>query len=162
MTRALVAHGSKRGGTSGLAEMIAAALRQQGMTVDVQHARAVRDIAGYDAVVLGGVLYTNRWHRDARRFARRHQAALREMPVWLFSSGPLDDSAAEGDIPPVPQVQQVAKEIRARGHATFGGRLTPDAKGFIARKMAKTRSGDWRDRDQVTAWVQEITSALGR
>jgi len=28
--------------------------------------------------------------------------------------------------------------------------------------MAKTRSGEWRDRDQVTAWVQEITSALGR
>ena len=47
------------------------------------------------------------------------------MPVWLFSSGPLDDSAAEGDIPAVPQVQQVAKEIRARGHRTFGGRLTP-------------------------------------
>ena len=57
MTRVLVAHASKRGGTAGLAEMIADALRQQGMTVDVQPARAVHDIAGYDTVVLGGALY---------------------------------------------------------------------------------------------------------
>ncbi|MBB5815647.1 hypothetical protein RFN52_36505 [Streptomyces collinus] len=44
--------------------------------------------------------------------------------VWLFSSGPLDPSASERDIPPAPGVQRVMNRIGPRGHVTFGGRLT--------------------------------------
>ena len=43
---------------------------------------------------------------------------------------------------------------------TFGGRLEPDAKGFIARRMARTMAGDWRDERQVDEWVAEILREL--
>jgi menaquinone-dependent protoporphyrinogen oxidase len=47
-----------------------------------------------------------------------------------------------------------------REHATFGGRLLPDAKGFPASAMAKKRAGDWRDAGHVTQWTQTIASQL--
>lgn len=156
----LVAYGSKRGGTEGLAGMVAEALRQEGITADVAPARSVRHVEGYDAVVVGGSLYAFRWHRDARRFVKHHARELRGCPTYLFSSGPLDDSAVQRDIPPVKGVQALMDKIGARGHATFGGRLAPDAKGFPASAMAKKNAGDWRDSQHVRSWVHDITTEL--
>ncbi len=131
-----------------------------GLQTSVQPARKVRRLDGYDALVIAGALYANRWHRDTRRFARRHAKALRERPVWLVASGPLDESAVAGDIPPVKQVASVMAKIGARGQVTFGGRLEPDAKGFPASAMAKTRAGNWRDPAHVHRWLSEVTEAL--
>ena len=75
-----------------------------------------------------GALYANRWHRDARRFVRRNTAALRELPVWLVSSGPLSDSAEHQEIPPTRQVAKLAKQLaRSAVMSTFGGRLSQTA-----------------------------------
>ncbi len=156
----LVAYGSKRGGTRGLAEMVGQALREEGFTVDVLPAGAVPGVDGYDAVIVGGALYAFRWHRAARRFVKRHAARLRQRPVYFFSSGPLDDSASCKEIPPVKGVQKLMRRVDAKGHVTFGGRLSPDAKGFPASAMAKKQAGDWRDQGQVRSWVGSIAPAL--
>lgn len=158
--RVLVTYGSKRGGTGGLAEMLGAALTAQGFQVDVRPAAETAGVEGYDAVIVGGALYMFRWHRDARRFIQRNAEALRSLPVWLFSSGPLDDSAATSELPPIAQVERLMTRIGARGHRTFGGRLLPEAKGFIASKMARAHSGDWRDPRLVSAWAAEIGEVL--
>lgn len=158
--RVLVTYGSKRGGTAGLAEMLGAALAAQDLHVDVRPATEAMGVEGYDAVIVGGALYMGRWHRDARRFIKRNAKVLQTLPVWLFSSGPLDDSAARDELPPVAQVERVMIWIGARGHRTFGGRLLPDAKGFIASRMAREHSGDWRDPRLVRAWAGEIAEAL--
>lgn len=156
----LVTYGSKRGGTAGLADMVADALRQEGFVAEVAPARTVRSVADYDAVIVGGALYAFRWHRDAKRLVRHHAQELRARPTYLFSSGPLDDSATEREIPPVKGVKALMDKIGARGHVTFGGRLTPDAKGFPASFMAKKVSGDWRDPEHVRAWVAGIAPEL--
>ncbi len=158
--RVLVAWGGNRGGTAGLAEMVAVDLRAHGLHVDVRPAREVRHVDAYDAVVVGGALYAGRWHRDAARFVSRHLAALRARPVWLFSSGPLDGSAADHDIPPVRRVAAVMAQVGARGHVTFGGRLAPDATGFVASRMAPQHAGDWRDRVQVARWADHVAGAI--
>ncbi|MEA1902595.1 MAG: flavodoxin domain-containing protein, partial [Actinomycetota bacterium] len=126
----------------------------------VHPAGAVGGIDGYDAVIVGGALYATRWHKDARRFVKRHADALRQKDVWLFSSGPLDDSALTGEIPPVRFVKKTLASVDARGHITFGGRMPPDAKGFPAGAMAKDNAGDWRDRDQVRHWAKKISEDL--
>ena len=158
--RVLIAYGSKRGGTAGLARMIGDEFTTLGMQVSVQSAGEVGRLDGFDAVVICGALYANRWHRDARRFARRHAKALQERPVWLVASGPLDDSAVAGDIRPVKHVTSVMAKVGARGQVTFGGRLEADAKGFPASAMAKTRAGDWRDHGHVHGWVSTVAEAL--
>ena len=156
----LVTYASKRGGTKGLAEMVADDLRGEGFTVDLVPADQVRRCDGYDAVIVGGALYALRWHRDAKRFVRRHTGDLRRCPTFFFSSGPLDDSASNKDIPPVKGVQALMKRVGARGHVTFGGRLSPDATGFAASAMAKKNAGDWRDPGKVEAWVHSIAPQL--
>lgn len=158
--RVLVAYGSKRGGTAGLAEMVGDALTRAGCQAIVSAAPDVRDLGDVDAVIVAGALYANRWHRDARRLVRRNEAALRTLPVWLVSSGPLDDSAERGDIPPTSQVRKLAATVRARGHVTFGGRLTPDAKGFPAHAMARKNAGDWRDQGHIQRWVDSVVEQL--
>ncbi|MFI5040303.1 MAG: hypothetical protein ACHQNA_00395 [Acidimicrobiales bacterium] len=118
--RVLIAYGSKRGGTEGLAGMLGEALA-----------------------------------------VRRHTRTLRRQPVWLISSGPLDDSARAGGLAPVRGVAKLAARIGARGEATFGGRLEPDAKGFPASAMAKTHAGDWRDADQIHEFAAGVATDLG-
>ncbi len=160
MTRVLVAYGSKSGGTAGLAAMIAEALDAAGADAAVTAAREVHDLTGFDAVIVAGALYANRWHRDARRLVRRNTGFLRTVPVWLVSSGPLDNSAAETEIAPTPQVRRLMDRVGARGHVTFGGCLPLAAKGFPARAMAKTRAGDWRDPAHVRRWVATVIDQL--
>jgi menaquinone-dependent protoporphyrinogen oxidase len=156
----LVAFGSKRGGTAGIATAVAETLRAQGLTVDCMRAAEVRDVASYDAFVLGGALYAARWIREARRFVIRNAATLRARPVWMFSSGPLDDSANRQVIGPVRGAAALMAHVGACGHATFGGRLAADATGFPAAAMARTRAGDWRSWDQIGDWARDIASTL--
>ncbi|HEX6219834.1 MAG TPA: flavodoxin domain-containing protein [Acidimicrobiia bacterium] len=151
--RVLVAYASKHGGTLGLAEWLTDALRESGLEVTLSPAEEVGDISGFDAIVLGGCLYVFRWHADARRFVKRHRDALSTKPVWLFSSGPLDETASETTIPPVRFVRKTITRLGARGHKTFGGRLLP-------RAGATLPVGDWRDRSQVEAWAAEIADEL--
>ena len=158
--RVLVVYGSKMGGTQGLAEMVGDELAANGLETDVKAAKAVRNIHPYAAVIVGGALYSLRWHKDARRFVRRHRAALQEVPVWLFSSGPLDESAVESEIPPVHFVRKTIERVGARGHVTFGGRLAADATGFPAASMAKESAGDWRDPDHVRVWAKTVAEEI--
>jgi menaquinone-dependent protoporphyrinogen oxidase len=157
----LVAYGTKNGSTAGIAKIIGEELRADGLSADVREAGSVHSIEGYDAVVIGGALYTGRWHRAARRFVRRQSAALRQRPVWVFSSGPLDDSADRADIAAVGQAAAAVAATNARGHATFGGRLTEEAPGFIARAMVRNgHGGDFRNPERVRAWAKQIAHEL--
>ncbi|MFC9246124.1 flavodoxin domain-containing protein [Streptomyces sp. NPDC057136] len=157
----LVAYGTRNGSTAEIARVIASVLRDSGLETDVRPAAEVGDVAPYDAVVLGGALYTGRWHRDASRFTRQHRQALAERPVWLFSSGPLDPSASERDLPPVPGARRAQRRTQAREHVTFGGRLEAGARGRIARMILEQgRGGDYRDMDRISAWATEIADGL--
>ncbi|WP_328675113.1 flavodoxin domain-containing protein [Streptomyces sp. NBC_00343] len=158
--RALVAYGTKNGSTQGIAEAVADALRTHGIEAEVYPASEVSDVTPYDVVVLGGALYAGRWHGDAVRFARRHRAALLDRAVWLFSSGPLDASADERDIPPVRGARRAAMRLDARQHVTFGGRLEAGARGLMARMIVESgRGGDFRDFDRISSWATGIAQA---
>ncbi|MEU6272906.1 flavodoxin domain-containing protein [Streptomyces populi] len=157
----LVTYGTTNGSTAEIAEAVAGTLREEGLTVRALPAGSVTSVAPYDAVVVGGGLYAGRWHKDARRFVRRHRAPLADRPVWFFSSGPLDASAAERDIPPVRGVQRAMTRLDARGHVTFGGCLKEGARGRIARMIVNSgKGGDFRDFGAVEKWAKDIADSL--
>jgi menaquinone-dependent protoporphyrinogen oxidase len=156
----LVAYATKHGSTAEIAEAIGAVLREAGHEVDVRNARDVQRIDRYAAVVLGSALYSAHWQRDANRFVKRHLAALREVPVWLFSSGPLDHSAEFDDIPLTEHVAPDVAPIGARGHRTFSGRLLEGTPGVDPGLLATHRVGDFRNWDHIRAWAVEIALAL--
>ncbi len=160
MARVLVVYGSKMGGTAGIAERIGAVLAGQGMDVEVTPAGDAPPPQGFDCAVVGGALYANRWQRSARRYVTRHAGALRSLPTWFFSSGPLDDSATGGAIAPTRQVARLMRRAGCMRHRTFGGRLPEGAQGFPAAAMARDNAGDWRNWDGVEAWAGEIAASL--
>ncbi|GAA3842125.1 flavodoxin domain-containing protein [Streptomyces phyllanthi] len=157
----LVAYGTTNGSTARIAEAIAEVLSKEGLTAEALPARSVESVAPYDAVVVGGGLYAGRWQKDARRFVRRHRHELAERPLWLFSSGPLDASASERDIPPVPGVRKAMVRLDAREHVTFGGRLEEGAKGWVARMILRNgKGGDFRDFVRIEEWAGRIGREL--
>jgi menaquinone-dependent protoporphyrinogen oxidase len=153
----LVAYGSRNGGTAEIARWIAETLKDEGVDAEVHPASAVRDPRPCTAVLLGSGVYGGRWLREAARFARRHRGALLDVPVWLFSSGPLDLSASENDLPPVPGAVKIADMLDAREHVTFGGRLVPGARGLTARMiLSRGKGGDFREREQISGWAGRV------
>src|SRR5690606_412142 len=68
--RVLVTWGSERGGTEGIAQMLADALQRDGLEAAALAPAAIDTLDGFDAVIVGGALHANRWHRVARRFVR--------------------------------------------------------------------------------------------
>jgi hypothetical protein len=158
--RILVAYASKHGSTAEIAEVVGETLRDGGHDVDVLAAGSIPGITPYDAVVLGSALYAAHWQREANVFVRRHLAALQARPVWLFSSGPLDATAAARDLPITPNVAETTDPIGARDHRTFSGRLLADAPGVDPQVLATHPVGDYRDFAAIRTWAAEIATTL--
>ncbi|WP_328972013.1 flavodoxin domain-containing protein [Streptomyces sp. NBC_00239] len=143
--RVLVAYGTKHGATAGIAEQIGKTLREDGL----------------DAVVLGGSLYAGHWSSKAKHCAERNAESLRHRPVWMFSSGPLDRSAEEDDIPPVSAVAREMQLIGAREHMTFGGSITAHTPGFLAKALLhEGKGGDFRNPERIQNWAHHISAEL--
>jgi len=164
LMRVLIAAASKHEATIEIAEAIGRALSQAGIEVEVSAPAMVESLEGYDAVILGSAVYMGRWQPSAVGFVEAHAEALRQRPVWLFSSGPIGspDPKPEGD----PQeVAELAKEIRAKEHHVFTGRLDRQRLGFGERTVVaavKAPYGDFRNWDEIAAWGSKIARQLAR
>jgi menaquinone-dependent protoporphyrinogen oxidase len=159
----LVAYASKHESTAEIAERIAATMRSVGCDAEARPAAEVDDVSGYTAVVLGSAVYAKRWRREARGFARRHAAALRDMPVWLFSSGPLGAVDEHPTAPMPPFAERLAAKLGARDHVMFGGRVPTDPGNFIERKMLEStppERRDARDWPAIEEWARTVASQV--
>jgi menaquinone-dependent protoporphyrinogen oxidase len=159
--RVLVVYGSSRGGTADLARMVAEQLVNHGVDTDLGEATTVDELERYDAVIVGGALYSSRWHEDATWFVERNLDALRTKNVWFFSSGPLDHSARTGALAPIAHVQELARRTDIRGHMTFGGVLEERSSRFLSALLSWGKPGDYRDPQHVREWVEQIAPKLG-
>lgn len=162
--KVLVAYASDHGGTAGIANAVGDAIREAGLQTDVKPVADVSSLDGYDAVILGSAVYMLRWRHAAKRFGRKFAAALRDRQVWLFSSGPLDNSAEERELTPPRAAAKISARVHARGHTWFGGVLDPDA-GGMAGTMARNlvtegKALDYRDFDHVNVWSRAIAAEL--
>jgi len=160
----LVTYASKRGSTAEIAGTIAATLRRAGLGVECEPAQAVRALEPYDAVVLGSAVYMKRWQGDARHFLKKHRKALRQMPFWVFSSGPVGDPAKDNlDWVEPPKFAAKIEEMGARGHAVFGGRAPAEPRGMMEKAMVNGIPAEYRDRrdwNQIRAWAEGVASEL--
>ena len=161
MVRVLVTVASRHGATRQIGEAVSTALTEEGIESEVQPPERVAAIDGFDAVIIGSGVYAGHWLGAAKGFIERHEVALRQRPVWLFSSGPLGD-------PPAPiaepvDVAPLVERTAARGHRIFAGRLAKDELGFGERalvKMVRAPYGDYRDWPEIVEWAREIAGGL--
>jgi menaquinone-dependent protoporphyrinogen oxidase len=160
----LVAFASKRGSTAEIAETIAATLRREGLGVCLERAEDVQSLEGYDAVVLGSAVYMKRWRGDARHLLKKHRKALRQMPFWVFSSGPVGDPSKDNpDWMEPPKIVEKVEELGGRGHVVFGGCLPAEPQGLMEKSMVEGTAKEFRDRrdwTEIREWTCEIAAAL--
>jgi menaquinone-dependent protoporphyrinogen oxidase len=159
----LVVYASKHSSTAEIAKRIAAAMREVGCDAQARPAAEVDDVSGYAAVVLGSAVYAKRWQRDARAFARRHSAALRGMPVWLFSSGPFGAVQEHPTAPTPPVAERLVADLGARAHVMFGGRVPTDPGNFVERAMLKNTPPERRDAlywPAIEEWARGVASQV--
>ena len=163
MAPVLVAYATKHDSTAEIADRIAAAMRDAGHAAEARPASEVDDLSGYAAVVLGSAVYAKHWQRAARAFARRHAGELRDMPVWLFSSGPFGAPEDHPTAPTPPVADKLVKQLGAHEHVMFGGRVPPDPGNFVERAMLKNtppEQRDARDWPAIEAWARDVAHQL--
>lgn len=162
--RILVAYASKRGSTKEIAETVAATLRRSNLNVCLMPAEEVRSLEDFDAVVLGSAVYMKRWRGDARHFVKKYRKALRQLPFWVFSSGPVGDPAADNpEWEEPPKIAAKVEELGARGHVVFGGSLPAEPHGMMEKAMVQGTPKEYRDRRDwpaIRSWAAEIAAQL--
>jgi menaquinone-dependent protoporphyrinogen oxidase len=162
--RVLVTAASRHGATTAIAETITRVLADEGLQAEWRRPEEIETFDGYDAVVLGSAVYVGRWLPAAMELAKAHEAALRQRPVWLFSSGPLGtpDAKPEGD----PEgVAELSEAINARAHRIFPGRVDRSQLSLtekIVVRAVRAPVGDFRDWPAVESWARGIAGQLQR
>jgi menaquinone-dependent protoporphyrinogen oxidase len=160
--RVLVSAASKYGSTTEIAEAIGKELSAAGHDVDVRPPAHVSSIESYDAVVLGSAVYVGHWLEPVRTLVEREREALRQRPVWLFSSGPIGE-------PPMPKgddavdIAGIIEATGAREHRIFNGKLDKHRLSFPERAVVfalRVAEGDFRDWDAIAAWGRDIAAQL--
>lgn len=157
----LLAYASRFGSTQEVAETIADTLREAGLEVDLQPVQEVKSLDRYSAVVLGAAIYNAKWNADAHQFVMQHQDALTQLPVAIFTLGPLSSSEAakrnsrrqlDSELAKYPWLKPVALEI-------FAGKYDPSkpGMGFFDRFV---RAQDLRNWDAIRTWANELSAQL--
>lgn len=171
----LVAYASRHGATAGIAERIAADLLAAGFPAEARSVNDVRDVAEYDAFVIGSSAYMFHWLKKATAFVKRHRAVLAERPVWLFSSGPLGTDLVDEEGRDIfeasrpKEFEELQTLLHPRGDHVFFGAWDPDAPAIgigerflrlLPASRAAMPAGDFRDWPAIDAWAAEIANEL--
>jgi menaquinone-dependent protoporphyrinogen oxidase len=159
--KVLISAGSKHGATEEIAAQIRDALRERGIDGELVSPDAVMDVGGYDAVILGSAIYAGRWRPEMKSLVERLEEQLRELPVWVFSSGPLGDPPTSAQDP--VDAKLMTDRTGAREHMLFAGKLDRTKLNFVERSMVKAVKapyGDYRDWDEIREWADRIASDL--
>lgn len=167
MTRVLVSAASQHGSTAEIGEAIAATLRERGIDADAVSPQKVEVTSDYDAFVVGSALYAGHWLEEAIDLCERLGPELDGRPVWLFSSGPVgpaDSSLVKKMWTDPVDLEQVRATTGAAEHRMFAGKLVRTELSRVQRAALfffKRLDGDHRDWNAISAFANEIASALG-
>jgi menaquinone-dependent protoporphyrinogen oxidase len=169
----LVAYATVHGSTRGIADRIADRLRQRGIDARACAVADVPEVPGYEAVILGSAVHGGKWLPEARQFADRNAAPLRERPLWLFSVSTLGDE--ESMFPPrvanrlralrkeTPEITRLRLLLHPREHRNFAGAVTRShwtATGRAFFLATGGRYGDHRNWPAIDAWADLIAPQI--
>lgn len=186
MTKVLVVYASRHNATRGIAERIGEVLRTEGLETDVAPADQVAGVGRADAVVVGSAVYMGSWLKEGIEFIKRNEVRLAELPLWLFSSGPIPDSSKEKTPSGDPledalgpkdgpgsggrkKIAEIAAATNPKDHRVFLGAFDPSdppkaTSERLVRMLAAVKNalpaGDFRDWNAIEAWAREIAAAL--
>jgi len=94
---ALIVYGTRWGGTEKVSQTIGKALQDDGFTVEVADAKkAPACIEGYDLVLIGSGLSSDKWTKESIAFIEKNLSLLKTKKTALFVSCSMADRKDEG------------------------------------------------------------------
>ena len=80
----LVTYATRTGFTVGVAEKIAATLREKGYQVSIGPVEEIEDTSPYKSAIIGSAIQGSTWLPEAIMFLKKHQTDLMHKPVAMF------------------------------------------------------------------------------
>jgi menaquinone-dependent protoporphyrinogen oxidase len=108
------------GSTVEVARAVGEELARSGVQVDVLPIDDVQDLAAYDGVVVGGPMIMG-WHRQAKRFLKKHRQAFKHIPLALFVLAMSLTETGERSVDGLPVYvdEKLPKRPAVVGHLSF-------------------------------------------
>ena len=166
----LVAYASRTGWTVGIAEAIGKVLSGDGGQVDVLPVQSVKDLTGYDSVVVGSAINGGAWLPAAMDFVRTFQQELRQKPFAAFlvcmtlamKNGENYRSNVAAWLDPLRTLARPLSE------GLFAGGLdiskVPSASDRLKFRLSVLlgawKEGDHRDWQAINSWAKELITLL--
>ena len=84
MSRILVVYSTNSGSTADVAQTVAEELNKYGHSAEIKQVAEVRNLDGYDSVVVGAPMIFG-WHNHARKFVKRFSKQLADKKTAYFA-----------------------------------------------------------------------------
>lgn len=158
----LIAYGTAAGSTAEVAQAIGEEMEKGSVEVVVQAVENVKDIQGYDGVVVGSAVRMFKILGKTKRFLRKHKKALRQLPIAYFIVCMTLKEPTEENIEKTKGYAEPMLNIKEPvSLGLFGGCFDPDKlTGVFAMTMKEEPKEDIRDWEKIRAWGREILPKL--
>ena len=161
----LVAYATWAGATQSVAEFIGKTMQEKGEPVEVLPAKSVKDISGYDAVILGTAVHAGMLNNDSHNFVQRFAVQLPAKKVAYFvvcltMSKDTPENCAQADAY-IETLVKLAPEAKLLGRGKFGGVMdATKLRGLIRLMMSHSPQGDYRNWDAIKKWTEDLYMKL--
>jgi menaquinone-dependent protoporphyrinogen oxidase len=161
----LVAYGSSAGSTAEAADFIGGILAESSALVDVKPVEKIRNVTGYDEVVIGTNIRAGHIKGSVKNFVNRNKKALQNIPVALFVVClTMKDDTPENRKKVSEWLGPIRAHIKPIDEGLFAGKVELAKLGFFARfifeNMAKMKDHDYRDWEKVKSWAVGLSGKL--
>lgn len=165
MKKVLVTYSSKAGSTSEVAKAIGEVLSKSGADVTVEQIKNVKDLAPYQAVVVGSLIRMGSWVPEAKNFVEKNKATLEKVPTAYFTTSlTLKDDTEENRAKVAGYVAPVTQIVKPVENGLFGGKMDTSRLSFLDRmiieNMIKETNGDYRNWDKINAWAEKLPALM--
>jgi len=158
----LLAYATVSGSTAEVAQAIADEMGNTGPQVDVSPVEDVKDITGYDAVVVGTAVRMFHILPKTRRFLRRHRKGLNNVPVAYFLVCLTMGEETPENIQKATDYAKPLIKIKAPvSLGLFGGCVDHEKlTDIFGKSMKSVPEQDHRDWEKIRAWAGETLPKL--
>lgn len=162
MQKILIAYATMAGSTREVAEFIGNVVKDAGLEVDLLPVEQVKNLAGYDALILGSAVRVFHLLPKTTRFLRKFKKAIRKVPFAAFLVClAMSEDTPERRATATKFVKPIIKIKHPMSLGLFGGVMDPSKlTGYALGPFKNHPLKDHRDWDKIKDWAVELVTLL--